>query len=135
MSFNLSKFIRVFVPLAAFAILTSNCCAWWGQCGYILDGHTRYMWARTWYGPNDLAKPLSQYYVPRTPGSCGSGGFGESSEPAGGGGQYGSVPYSANAAAGFEPVKFERLGRVPNEMDLGGNLALPPGGPAPSRRP
>ena len=54
--------------------------------------------------------------------------------PMGDGGQYGASPYSGGAAAGFEPMTFERLGRVPNELNLGGGIALPTGGPLPAHR-
>ena len=30
-------------------------------------------------------------------------------------------------SAGFEPVQFERLGQVPNELDIVGDIAMPAG--------
>jgi hypothetical protein len=47
----------------------------------------------------------------------------------GGPNRYGAYPYSPAAATGFEPVQFERLGRVPNEMSLGNAVATSPGSP------
>ncbi|HEX3598626.1 MAG TPA: hypothetical protein VHU84_00710 [Lacipirellulaceae bacterium] len=89
-----------------------------GWCGCVIDGHTRYMWARTWYGPNALDTPLRDYYVPRTPVNidCAdySGGGCQSGVTEAAPNQYGARPYPATAAAGFEPAQFERLGKIPN---------------------
>jgi hypothetical protein len=130
----LSWSIRFAVPLVAATMIPSGLCfAWYGQNGKFFDGQTRYMWSRTWHGPNSLATPLSQYFVPRTPGDCGSGGFASALNCTSGVaagevvGQYGGLPYTA---AGFEPTQFERLGRVPNELDIIGNLGDPPAGQA-----
>ena len=123
MSWNLSKAVGVFAFLAALAVSATNCLGWCGPIGCFIDGHTYHMWARTWNFPNSLDTPVTRYYMPRRPGYCGSDG------PVNGiGGQFGSVPYAAN---GFESVSFERLGRVPNEMNLGGGVGLPAGGPPP----
>ena len=139
MSWNLSKAVGVFAFLAALAVSATNCLGWCGPIGCFIDGHTYHMWARTWNYPNSLDTPVTRYYMPRQPGYCGSdgpvNGMGcQGGVPMGGGGQYGSVPYSVNAAAGFEPVSFERLGRVPNELNLGGGIALPTAGPPPARK-
>ena len=40
---------------------------------------------------------------------------------------YGGAPYPAAAVVGFEPLEFERLGRVPNELDIAGSIPLPAG--------
>jgi hypothetical protein len=93
------------------------------------------MWARTWYGPNALDTPLRDYYVPRTPVDidCANyaGGLGsQNGGPEGAPNQYGARPYPATAAYGFEPTQFERLGKIPNELDALG-AGFPPGGPAP----
>jgi hypothetical protein len=136
-----SQSIRIIVPLlAAVAIPSTACFAWGGEpCGYLIDDNTRYAWARTWHGPNALATPLTQYFIPRMSGKCNGDGYaagcGCQAGVAGvGAGQYGAGPYPADAAAGFEPMQFERLGKVPNEMDLGGSLPLPAGAPAPAPR-
>jgi hypothetical protein len=126
-----SDSICYLIPLAAaLAISSGQCVARCGPTDYFFDGHTRYMWARTWHGPDALATPLNQYFIPRTPGTCNSRGYigcigCQSCVQSGITGQYGAQPYPAEAAAGFEPVQFERLGRAPNEMDIGGNTALP----------
>src|SRR5262245_56410818 len=77
-------------------------------CCCIVDGHTRYMWARTWYGPNALATPLRDYYIPRMPVPCdhisGAEGFSaQNGVPDGPPNQYGARPYPASAAVAFEP--------------------------------
>jgi hypothetical protein len=135
-------FIRsawILVPVfVASANPSTSCFAWYGTGGRVFDGQTRYMWSRTWHGPNALATPLTEYYIPRTPGDCNSDGYAgvgcqkrvAAAVPV----QYGARPYGADAVTGFEPLQFERLGRVPNEMDIGGNLALPAGPAAAPRR-
>jgi hypothetical protein len=137
MSRVFSRSIRFAVPLVAATIIPSGICfAWYGTNSRYFDGHTRYMWSRTWHGPNSLASPLTQYHVPRTPGNCGSGDYGAALSctngvAAGVAGPYSGLPYSA---PGFEPVQFERLGRVPNELDIIGNLGDRPAGSAGSPR-
>jgi hypothetical protein len=127
-----SKFLRFIAPvLSALAIPAATCFAG-GPHGGLIDGNTRYAWSRTWHGPNALATPLPQYFIPRIPGNCGSGSIYASW--CSGSGPYGAVPYPPEAAAGFEPVQFERLGKVPNEMDLLGGVAMPAGAPAPPPR-
>jgi hypothetical protein len=129
----LSNTLRVLFPAISLVVLPAAACHAW--CG-IVDCHTKAMWARTWHGPNALATPLNPYFIPRTPASCcGPGGYGcgagcEGSE----GGiacNYGGLPYPAAAAAGFDPVQFERLGRVPNEMDILGAVGAPGPGAVP----
>jgi hypothetical protein len=34
---------------------------------HFFDGSTWAAWSRTWHGPNSLATPLTDYYIPRTP--------------------------------------------------------------------
>jgi hypothetical protein len=137
--------LRVLFPAISLVVIpVAACQAWCGWCGCggysIVDGHTKAMWARTWHGPNALATPLTPYFIPRTPASCSSqGGYGcgadcEDSE----GGiscGYGGRPYPAAAAVGFDPAQFERLGRVPNEMDIVGALGAGGPGPAPVAAP
>jgi hypothetical protein len=124
----MSKLLRVVVCMLSFleaSCLTANCFAWCGNCA--CDGQTRYMWSRTWNAQNSLSMPLTQYYVPRGTGRCDSGfkpGDMAPSVPS----QYGGAPYPVAAVAGFEPLQFERLGRVPNELDLGAGLGASAGG-------
>jgi hypothetical protein len=130
----LSNTIRTLVSAISLTLIPAAIClAWCGPVG-VFDGHTRYMWSRTWHGPNALAEPLNQYYIPRTPANCGCGGYGCGAGCQGGEAgiacNYGGLPYPATAAVGFEPVQFERLGRVPNELDIVG--AIGNGGPAPA---
>src|SRR5438874_11419758 len=41
----------------------------------LVDGCTRCAWRRTWWGPNALATPLREYYVPRPPQCCNCDGL------------------------------------------------------------
>jgi len=38
--------------------------------GHAFDGKTLCRWHRTWYGPNDIWRPLTPYYVPRPTDPC-----------------------------------------------------------------
>jgi hypothetical protein len=127
-----SKRLRFIVPvLSALTISAATSFAAPAHRG-LFDGSTRYNWARTWHAPNALATPLNQYFIPRTPGNCGSGST--YTAWCSGCGPYGGVPYPPGASAGFEPVQFERLGQVPNELDLLGGVAMPAGAPATAPR-
>lgn len=131
----------------------SSCCVcrWCDRCCYgcdqvcqfrLVDGCTKCAWARTWHGPNALATPLREYYIPRPPQCCWYNGcagcYGNSNGPTW------DVPADTNcqnrvalagtevspeAAAGFWPAQSERLGRIHNELDIVG----PIGGPVPGR--
>lgn len=127
------SFCIILPALMAFAVECGTSCAC-APCGCLIDGNTKYQWARTWHAPNALATPLNRYFIPRTPGRCGSGSSYASWNECCRTGQYGS-PYPPEAAAGFEPEYFERLGQVPNELDLVGGMAMPSGGPAPAQLP
>lgn len=112
--------------------------AWCGSDRHIIDGYTRSMWSRTWNAQNSLTTPLTPYFMPRAPGVCRSMGYAcgsgcQNEELGGRPNQFGAYPYSPAAAAGFDPVQFERLGRVPNELSLGNALATSPGAPAATR--
>jgi hypothetical protein len=104
-------------------------------------------WQRTWHGPNALAMPLRGYFIPRVPGRCDraayAGGWdwdaragyvascaahGECSNTSGG------FPYPPEAGIGFEPVQFERLGKLPNDFGVGPQPSVAaPRAAAPSR--
>jgi hypothetical protein len=108
--------------------VAAECCSGgfgWDPRYWFYDGHTRCMWHRTWHGPNALATPLRQYYIPRTYAYCCCNGYGgpcchEMCELE-------AAPVET-ARVGFEPVQFERLGQIPNELDLAGQI---PGAAAP----
>lgn len=125
-----SKSVRILVPLlVALAAPATSCFAWYGWGRDVFDGSTLYAWERTWHGPNALATPLGQYYIPRTPGFCNFDGYAnEGGCPAGAvcNGN-GALPFPKEAGVGFEPVQFERLGQVPNDLDVG---TAAPSGPA-----
>src|SRR5262245_50418540 len=86
-------------------------------------------WSETWHAYNGLEMPLRPYYIPRTPRRCdreacrhfggdrSCGPFVEDGAPCGVGYGYG---YPPQAGAGMEPVLFERIGKIPNDSDLGG---------------
>jgi hypothetical protein len=108
----------------------------------VVDGCTKCAWSRTWHAPNALATPLRQYYIPRPPQCCWYNGCAACYGNAGGATwdvpcdancqnrmTLASSEVSADAAAGFSPSQFERLGKIRNELDVVG----PMGGPAPGR--
>lgn len=135
MSSTFCRSFRIILPaLLALVVESGTCFAWDGYgcgCGCFIDCNTRYQWARTWHAPNALATPLSRYFIPRKLGRCGSGAryasWNECSHTA----EYGA-PYPPEAAAGFEPEYFERLGQVPNELDLVGGMGGPISGVSPA---
>lgn len=122
-----SNFVRLaLLSLAAFAGSGSI-----GIAGYPCccpgNEYTHYMWARTWHAQNSVTMPVSPYFVPRSPADCRSGAYytagGSVSGVAWGEpNQYGAYPFAPGAAAGFEPVQGERLGKVANEMGVGSLL-------------
>ena len=109
----------------------------------LIDGCTKCAWSRTWHAPNALATPLRQYYVPRPPQCCwynGSVAYGDSAcatwESQGGTNcqnqlAVASSDVSPEAALGFSPAQFERLGKIRNELDV----VSPVGGASASGRP
>jgi hypothetical protein len=99
-----------------------SCCPWLNDiCHFrLVDDCTHCAWRRTWYGPNALATPLRQYYIPR-PQEC------SDCDGCAAGYVLGSFPaervaltseVSPAAAAGFSPARFERLGQLRNELDV-----------------
>jgi hypothetical protein len=96
------------------------------------------MWARTWYGPNALATPLNDYFIPRSPENCNSTGYGHGGCQCGvmnaGPNQYGAYPYPVAANICFEPAQFEHLGKIPNELEMVG-MGFPAGTPIPAPAP
>jgi hypothetical protein len=118
----------------AFGLLLSPTHGYWdagGHCGY--GGccgcqQTWYAWSETWHAYNALDMPLRPYYIPRTPGrcdreslancgGCACGAVAADGTICGAGCGYG---YPPQAGVGMEPVQFERIGKIPNDSDLGG---------------
>jgi len=132
-----SNTIRALFLAISVVVLPAACFAWCGAGGWH-DGHTRYMWSRTFHGPNALATPLNEYFIPRTPNNCGPATYGCGAgcqEESGIACNYGGLPYPTAAAAGFDPVQMERLGRVPNELDIVGVIGPVAPGAAPPAAP
>jgi hypothetical protein len=126
MSISLLFGTRFFLPLIMAVSVPGAAFAWHGSHEKVFDGQTRYLWSRTWHAQNSLLSPPSAYCVPRAPGRCDSDfkpGELAPSVPS----LYGGAPYPAAAVVGFEPLGFERLGRVANELDVAGSLPLPAG--------
>jgi hypothetical protein len=98
----------------------NHCCCcgdrWWSIYGSdrVFDGTTRAAWYQTWHGPNALATPLRPYYIPRDWKWCDLEDCDASENCPNG------AAFPAAAAVGFEPMEFERLGRIPNDFALGG---------------
>ncbi len=102
------------------------------------DGTTLCEWRRTWHGPNGLDRPLSGYFMPRFPDYCDDPAYAGCSEAIG---EYFMAEDSSSwdevepadgccvlSGMGLEPIGFERLGQIPNDLALAGEL--PAGGPA-----
>jgi hypothetical protein len=131
----------------------SNCCVCrWCDCCCttcdkvcqfrLVDGCTKCAWSRTWHGPNALATPLREYYIPRPPQCCWHNGCAACKGYANGAAfevpgdricesrmNVARTEVSPEAAVGFSPAQTERLGKVRNELDV----VAPFGGPATGR--
>ena len=119
------------------------CCCCDRVCQFrLIDGCTKCAWSRTWHAPYQPATPLRQFYVPRPPQCCWYGGFGPGHGYVSGAtwetpdgtncpdrAMLASSDLSADAAMGFASDTAERLGKIPNELDMLG----PVGSPAPAR--
>jgi len=127
-----------------------RCCCYCDRiCQFrVVDGCTKCAWSRTWHAPNALATPLREYYVPRPPQCCWYGGCAVGHESRG---ATWETPADTNcrnlttligpevspeAAIGFSPPQFERIGKIPNELDIVGPMSSPGtnGAAAPARR-
>ncbi|MEX0612019.1 MAG: hypothetical protein WD738_18190 [Pirellulales bacterium] len=110
----------------------------YGRLHQVFDGSTWYAWHRTWHGPNALETPLNGYYIPRVPGGCVSEDCGD---------DYGGVDAeldmmrcptgcgcrreSCYPGMGLEPAGLERLGQIPNDLELSAGMPnAASGGPA-----
>jgi hypothetical protein len=124
-------------------VCSTECCSA-GCCGCrwcpFIDDSTLYAWSRTWHGvPNTLETPLRDYYIPRTPAGCDfedyAGHFDGSADRA----VLERTPEALEDAGvlplaemGLEPARFERLGSLPNDMELA--PGPPAGGAGPVSR-
>ena len=92
------------------------------------------------------APAAAQYYIPRPPQCCWYNGCEPCMANPGGAGWempadtncpnrtvLVSTDVSPEAAAGFSPMQFERLGKVRNELDVLGAAGTPGRAPAPGR--
>jgi hypothetical protein len=111
----------------AFAMLWTPAHGYWGYGGCCGCGQTWCAWSETWHAYSALDTPLRPYYIPRNPGCCNRQSYGNNTAcgyaaqmPEGATGMAGCDRYPPEAAIGLEPVRFERLGQIPNDMDLGG---------------
>ena len=145
------KPVLVILPLLGILSAANSAClacdGWAAYCGWqpqwrLVDDCTRCAWRRTWNGPNALATPLREYFIPRPPRCCSCDGY------AAGCGYAVGESYTAcdsancenlsdetrvacpvDASTGFAPVQYERLGQIRNELDIAG----PVGAPCPPR--
>jgi hypothetical protein len=107
-------------------------CRWCDAiCNFqVVDGSTHCAWRRTWYGPNALATPLRQYYIPRPPECSNCNGYAAGyvlgNFPAPDRNLVASSVVSPEASEGFAPAQYERLGKIRNELDVAGPLGGPP---------
>ena len=118
--------ILILSLFVAFAALSTPSYGFWSYGGCCGCQETWCAWSETWHAPYTLETPLRAYYVPRTPGCCSreyeAGGCGCGVASTGcspSGAKYG-WNYPPETGVGFEPVQLERLGQVPNDMELGG---------------
>jgi hypothetical protein len=72
-------------------------------------------WRRTFWAVDALKTPLRPYFVPRRP-NCDCWG-----------GQFAGFNPACAVLVGVEPAGMERLGRIPNDLDLSGVTVAPPG--------
>jgi hypothetical protein len=105
------------------------------------DSATICAWKRTWHAQYAPATPLRPYFVPRLPGrcdrevyaagcDCADGSlYAESAAPFNCPAPGPGWMYRPEAGIGFEPVQFQRLGQIPNDLAVG---TEPPAG-APQR--
>ncbi len=121
----------------------NRCCCWCDKaCQFrLIDGCTKCAWSRTWHASYALDTPLRQYYIPRPPQCCwcghgaGQGYVSGASWDVPGGtncpnhAMVAGCDLSADGAMAFAADQSERLGKIPNELDVLGSV----GGGAPAR--
>jgi hypothetical protein len=117
----------------ALVLLASSCLATPNYC-LAFDSATIYAWKRTWHAQYAPATPLRPYFVPRLPGRCDREDYAAGCNSADGSLYRVSPPfncpapgpgwmYPPEAGIGFEPVQFQRLGQVPNDLAVGAEAA------------
>jgi hypothetical protein len=99
--------------------------------GQAFDRATISAWQCTWNAPYGLDTPLRGYFMPRLPGRCDRGAYSLGYEcgtcDGRGLGSEGGIGYSAACEAGCPlpaggaclSLRSERLGQIPNDMELG----------------
>jgi hypothetical protein len=105
------------------------------KSGQAFDGATLAAWHSTWHAPNALETPLRPYFIPRFPGRCDREAYS---------GEYEYVAFTNNAAVNEQLVDYslpcetrdlpacpsclsvrsERLGQIPNDLEVGGPVEL-----------
>jgi hypothetical protein len=125
--FPLASHIRLLAP----AVLTLCAASFATQSSWAFDSATICAWKRTWHAQYAPATPLRPYFVPRMPGRCDreayAGGWDCAGDPLSSGHAYRyNYPapgpgwmYPPEAGIGFEPVQFQRLGQIPNDLGVG----------------
>jgi len=110
------------------------------SCAGAFDSATWSVWHATWHGPNALATPLRGYFIPRLPGRCDRPAYAEAcGNPAldsvsiENGNGLAPAPFCETnnplpVGAACLSVRFERLGEIPNDLDLGGSVPVSPTG-------
>jgi len=128
-----SRIVRIAVlMMTVLAATSAECFAVWGW------QDTWCAWKRTWHAPSAFDNPLNPYYVPRMSEFCDGNGHvgGCSGVIAEDGWPFSSIdgerlgePYSYPAAEAHSSatVEFERLGKIPNDLNPGlGNSSAAP---------
>jgi hypothetical protein len=130
-SFGKLFLLVVFSSLATALAIPASCLAGGSHRGHwvcwpFVDCCTVSAWHRTWHGPYALATPLSRYYIPRTTRGCDCYGcmgwcrdvVGES-YPVDWEEEFEDCPTGCcTSAMTLEPRGMERLGQIPNELEL-----------------
>jgi hypothetical protein len=110
------------VPIGAFVVAAP-------KTGLACDWATFAAWSSTWHGPNALETPLRQYSIPRYPGQCDRAAYTGGYEYIDSNGNAIIVQESVNhpapcptpdpvaACTGCLPVRSERLGQIPNDLE------------------
>jgi hypothetical protein len=128
---------RPFVCLRIILLLLLICITFAAapKSGQAFYGETWAAWHATWHAPNVLDTRLRPYFIPRLPGHCDrdvySGDFGCVSVPHEGeineeGFGYALPCETREPLPGCAPclsVRSERLGKIPNDLELGGAAA------------
>jgi hypothetical protein len=106
------------------------------KSGQAFDGSTWAAWHSTWHAPNALDTRLRPYFIPRLPGHCDRDVYSD---------EYGYVTCTGNVEVNEQGVAYalpcetrdplpgcaaclsvrsERLGQIPNDLELAGTGAV-----------